>query len=363
MRKITETRENIFYDGFGELNRIEGFIVDEQYQRYLEEALSMYDFRQPEVTFIRHNENITYKITDCGKQYLLRIQKPISGYNLTVLSDTYEKGHFIFSELSLLEFLDKKGILVQKPYKNKQNEWLSVLNDGTGVTVLEWIEGKPLSECGITEETARNIGTLIAKMHKSFKDVAIHPDGSFNLGTPSVSQSRYRYTQSIIVSIEKELKRAEVEGNVDESHSDILRQACRKIKMRMDELSEIPGSITLVHADLSPSNLILTVDQRIAPIDFSLSGIGFSWMDIGMTMASIPDKTIRRILKDAYEKEIGMMVPECFIETFFALGVMLYISCQHDKIHRSHDGEISMNRWCKTIFLPLIEDKSFVLVD
>jgi hypothetical protein len=43
------------------------------------DVLSKYPIARPEIQFIRHNENITYKVIDriSNKNYLLRIHKPV----------------------------------------------------------------------------------------------------------------------------------------------------------------------------------------------------------------------------------------------------------------------------------------------
>ncbi|MBZ9686775.1 hypothetical protein G9F72_010605 [Clostridium estertheticum] len=48
------------------------------YNIIAKEILSVYPISEPEIQFIRHNENITFKVIDriYNKHYLLRIHKP-----------------------------------------------------------------------------------------------------------------------------------------------------------------------------------------------------------------------------------------------------------------------------------------------
>jgi len=54
-------------------------------------------------------------------------------------------------------------------------------------------------------------------------------------------------------------------------------------------------------------------------------------------------------------------VPLRYIEPFFALGVLLFIVCQHDKIYMQDWFGGAVERWRKIIFNPLINNKNFVL--
>ncbi|TDF89184.1 hypothetical protein [Paenibacillus piri] len=71
------------------------------YSRSFREVLLNYTFVDPEVQFIRHNENITYKVTEkgTGESYLLRMHKPITP-NMQGIQTTREA---IQSELDFLQ--------------------------------------------------------------------------------------------------------------------------------------------------------------------------------------------------------------------------------------------------------------------
>ena len=48
----------------------------------INKALNYYHFNNPSVELIRHNENMTYKITDTDKSYVMRVHKPTEGFRL-----------------------------------------------------------------------------------------------------------------------------------------------------------------------------------------------------------------------------------------------------------------------------------------
>lgn len=80
-----------------------------------------------------------------------------------------------------------------------------------------------------------------------------------------------------------------------------------------------------------------------------------------MMMSNFNDKKIRGFIKMGYEQESGQEVPVCYIDAFFAFCVLLYICCQHDKAYMEDWFSGAINRWCNTIFTPLINGDEYVL--
>lgn len=75
----------------------------------IEEALKCYSFIQPEAVFIRHNENMTYKISDGDKNYLLRIHKAAESLDFSTSYGDTHRQVFIESEIELLRRLHDIG--------------------------------------------------------------------------------------------------------------------------------------------------------------------------------------------------------------------------------------------------------------
>ena len=65
----------------------------------IHEALNCYDFKNPDVELLRHNENMTYKVTDVEKSYVLRIHKPSEGFNLELLRSDVDKTDLVIGEM------------------------------------------------------------------------------------------------------------------------------------------------------------------------------------------------------------------------------------------------------------------------
>ena len=109
----------------------------------LSEALSLYSLARPETEFIRHNENMTYKITDIDKHYVLRIHKPVGGFTHIFYNADQSRNELIKSELDIIYAL-KTGtdLPLQTPTRGTNGDLVQVLTDSTPVTLLEWVDGQ-----------------------------------------------------------------------------------------------------------------------------------------------------------------------------------------------------------------------------
>jgi hypothetical protein len=108
-------------------------------------VLTSYNVFEPEINFIRHNENMTFKITDkeLNKCFLLRIHKPVAE-GLYGIQHTFEG---LDSEIKILEQLSLNSKLkVQKPVANANGEYVTDSSELVGSTcystLLEWIDGE-----------------------------------------------------------------------------------------------------------------------------------------------------------------------------------------------------------------------------
>ena len=108
----------------------------------IQEAPAHYDFTDPRLDFIRHNENITYRVTDAAGSYLMRIHQPVEGFSLGIHRRERAVEEYVRNEMELIEYVGGEGrVTVQKPVGNRSGELVTLLADGTPVTVLEWVPG------------------------------------------------------------------------------------------------------------------------------------------------------------------------------------------------------------------------------
>ncbi|QYR20236.1 hypothetical protein KZ483_20710 [Paenibacillus sp. sptzw28] len=134
-----------------------------------QKVLLHYSFIEPIIEFIRHNENITFRVTNKpdNRKYLLRIHKPISD-GLSGLQHTRDG---LQSEMVFLREIDQKNILkIQRPVVNQEGELVTeYISDQYGAsfaTLLEWIEGSTLTlnEDSIDQIIYR-LGENVARLH------------------------------------------------------------------------------------------------------------------------------------------------------------------------------------------------------
>lgn len=311
-------------------------------------ALELYNLIQPTAEFIRHNENITYKITDIDKKYVLRIHKPVIGYSLDIFNMN-DYGKLIDSELSIIESFKSNGLLVQTPIKGKNGNFIQYLNDNTAVSLLEWIEGDTIDNVEMTPIILYEIGKTVATMY------------AFFIENSSNQYYRYNYDQKLLVSVKHKMLLANQNKTITNEQLNLINDTLDEISKRFDELDNKFKKI-IVHADLSKSNMIITADGSIVPIDFSLNGYSHFYMDIGGLFATFTNIEERKHLIDGYKVIRNVEINPYYIEPYFALQVLLFIACQYEKATHWDWFEKAMKRWCKEIFEPIITQKRFIFI-
>jgi len=311
----------------------------------IEKALEEYEFYNPKAEFIRHNENITYKISDDKVIYLLRIHQPVKGFSLDLYQKDGSASDYILGEMKLLDFMKCSKTRLQVPVKNKKGNLVSFV-DNTPITVLKWIEGNIVQN--IDESKAYQIGQLIAGLHQDFVESKIHEQ----------EFKRYMYDEACLLDIIDELNLAKKLGHINELSRDLLISVCYEIITCMTNLDK-RVDYGYIHSDLSKDNLIES-QQNMIPIDFSLSGYGYYTMDVAFILCQIKDNTTKKTLVDAYENKMAVKLSIRDLEVFYAFGVLLYIACQHEKIHKLDWFVEKLEKWSETIFYPLVNNERFL---
>jgi Ser/Thr protein kinase RdoA (MazF antagonist) len=319
---------------------------------HIDEALSLYALSAPVAELVRHNENITYKITDSstGKTYLLRIHCPVDGFTLGILRPGADPAAFIRSELEIIKrLISETDMVLQTPVPGKNGDMVPTLSDGTPVTLLEWVDGVTVEKAEATPDILRNIGKTAALIHNVFA------------GRDRTLYSRYRYDQSILPAIIGRLEAAAACEAVTTLQSQTVIKAVYEIGRRFDRLDQTQEQC-IVHADLSKSNMLLNTAGSITPIDFSLCGYSHYYMDVGALLTHFEDKHDRKHLLEGYISSCHRTVEPHFIEPYFALQVILFIACQYERAQDWPWFAGALDRWCADIFTPFAENKAFLLV-
>lgn len=311
----------------------------------IQEALRYYPIDQPQIEFIRHNENVTYKVTDLatGKMFVVRIHQPNINFSLELLGIQQHSAAALQSELDLIETLAlHTDIAMQVPLANRDGSYVTTLADGTPATVLSWVDGETIEQAEITSDILCSIGWMVGKMHAHFSETA-HQRG----------YSRYAYDQTLVDRIRHKVDDLLNRKLLAEPHYSVLQSALVEIRVRMTELDGDTGSYGLVHADLAKSNLILH-HGGIVPIDFSLSGYSHFYMDIGSLYAHFTRPDEQALLKGCYERITGRRLDPHYIEPFVALQVLLFLISSYERIHQLDWFTAALDRWCAVHFKPLV---------
>lgn len=303
----------------------------------IEEALKNYNFIHPEAAFIRHNENMTYEISDGDIKYLLRIHKAAEGLDFSISYGDTPRHVFIESEIELLRKLhDIGGLKTQYPIRNKAGEYVTRLESGDLVTVLSWLDGDNLVNTTITEELVYEIGQMIGKLHHATAQIA--------------SVKRCCYDEMYIDRVINEIRKAYTLKHIDEQAYEMIEKVLNYIKRILIEEKQ---NFLLIHDDLSKSNIIYD-KGNLSPIDFSLSGYGIPEMELGEIICSLHKDEYIPSLVEGYETTSNRKINNSYMKAFMALSVILYIVIHHNKLYKDDKFIKSMDRWCDTLFVPAI---------
>lgn len=236
-------------------------------------VLQQYSFENPKVELIRHNENVTYKVTEegSGDTYLLRMHKPITK-NMEGVQNTRRA---IQSELEYLSAWSAQSELpVQIPVPSLKGKLVTTVelgNEEVSCSVLKWIFGETISKQDLNSEgTASALGARIAFLHQFSQRYQAGP-----------SSIRPEYGVEWISTMLEKLRAGEELGIISTKDFHILEHTFSLIIDRMKVWNNTIETWGFIHADINYSNLIHS-SRGISFIDFGLSGYGYYAMDVAM---------------------------------------------------------------------------------
>jgi len=189
-----------------------------------EQALSLYNLKQPQADFIHHNENMTYKITDAGKAYVLRVHKPVEGFSVDIFDTNHSKIERIQSELEIISGLrNNTTIPMQAPVAGTNGSLVQTLADSTPITLLEWVTGETVNNIEMTPDILKDSGKMIGEMH------------SF-LSSAGKAYTRPAYDQSLLLRIAERIENAAYLEIIKPEQARIIEKALGEMRKRFDEL-------------------------------------------------------------------------------------------------------------------------------
>ncbi|MDF2845950.1 MAG: hypothetical protein K0R00_4376 [Herbinix sp.] len=298
----------------------------------LNEVSVRYGLPCAKIELIRHNENITYCIDN---KYLLRVHKSKSGFNTTWRYEGADIIKIHEEELKFIEHLKERGMNVQSPIRNVENNLVTVLKDGTPATMLTWLPGRIVNKNDLTENFGCELGVMIGKMHAAAKGYQ--------------ADSFLNYNQDMCRNLIELISSYSENEKIDKKY---YRTMSATLELIGDKLKQSESEHILIHSDLSLSNILITEDGLV-PIDFSLLGYSNPLLDFGSVYSFVTDEKCKMSTIKAYEEFRGYKVNRREIDYYFALQILLGIVLHHDLWRNEEWFAKRLPEWCNEIFRSL----------
>lgn len=278
--------------------------------------MDAYDLVDPQLEFLRHNENLTFKVAASGQRspLLLRIHSTA----LPGLDPCWRAPETIRSEMAWLEAIARDtDVVVQQPLPTRTGELVSLVEltngDRLPCSVLHWIDGEPFpKQAADAAALARQFGRMVAELHTHAGSWRVPP-----------GFTRPAYDPEFAVRALARLKRGVQQGLFSDEDLAVLEETAHKIKEIAGSLGNDPKHWGLIHADMDGSN-VLVHDGDVRPIDFSLCGFGHFCFDLSVCLANL-DARLRVSFLEGYTERRELR-PDAhrLIEAFAIVGI---ISC------------------------------------
>ena len=275
-------------------------------------VLDEYGILEPRIGFIRHSDNVTYKVTTrSAESFLLRMHVPIT----TAMGTHGADYGMVHSEVTwLLALAEETDLVLPKPRRNRSGELVTRIlsKDGTSInsTLLGWIEGEPYHRELESEDTAHQIGRLLATMHNQSSQWKM-PEGFIR------PRRDVKYFENMLNG----LKPAVSDGRIRKSDYLELSKSVSMLIDLMGGLDESQPNNGIMHADAHKGNMLIH-DGEIRLIDFSFCAIGNYLFDLGVCFSDMK-KELHEFCLEGYQS--CRPLPENYqrlIEGFFVGSIV-----------------------------------------
>lgn len=292
----------------------------------LADALTAFGLTGAPAEFIRHNENMTYRVDG---RYLLRIHKAAEGLQVDH-SPALRKAEFAF-----LRHLAAKGLHVQQPVAE------AFLPCGTHATLLTWLEGHHYTADAFSADVQRQLGSMLARMQQAARD--FHHAGV------------RRYDAAHARQQADALRQMGERHHLPPHEIDI---ACRAAETIAQRLAAAESDFIVIHCDLSQSNILCT-PKGPAPIDFSLCGLGHPMHDLSVLLSAVRSQAERKAIAEGYIAA-GGRIDLPLLDAGFTLGLLEALVIHADKWPLEDWFGPRLTRWCVEQLRPLAEGKAIL---
>lgn len=274
------------------------------------QALARYGLEDYRLIFLRHNENLTYKVEapGHGKAYALRMHEPRhSGFGRHG-----RDWKMVRSELRWMEAVQRDtGLTIPRPLRNLDGQLVTRLDRGDekpplNCSMLTWLDGKPPAEEGLSFEQAEQLGFLLARLHNHTRQWQLPADFS-----------RPRRDSDYFKGMFQRLGRSVDEGLISRDDYHILGEVIEKVCEMLKAESGNGPFYGLIHADVINSNLLLH-EGELRLLDFSFSCFAPYTYDLAVCLGDQKREIHKKILEsyaqhsplpENYQREIeGFML-------------------------------------------------------
>ncbi|MGG3307988.1 aminoglycoside phosphotransferase family protein [Paenibacillus lautus] len=291
----------------------------------LQEILKEYGIHEPEITFIRHNENRTYKVKGHdGSTYLLRIHQPIKD-GMAGQQHTYDG---LLGELQMLEHLSGwDQMLVQRPLRNREGELITIIeHEGKrwNSSVLTWLEGRDLHKDDVSDPVmVEKLGARVSELHRFYSQYI--PEGMDKRPSQGISYNQY------MIGVIKQGLAKELFTSSDVS---VIEDTISLVNSRLADRGN-EEAWGLIHGDLSLGNIIMTSDGELSFIDFGFFGPGYNYTDVAMGAMMVPSELRNLFLRGYYGNDHTGQDKLVRLEGFMLLAIIGYyvFQMENESVH------------------------------
>ncbi|WP_053376914.1 phosphotransferase enzyme family protein [Paenibacillus sp. FJAT-27812] len=319
----------------------------------IDEILKQYPIRVTSISFIRHNENMTYKVTDeaAGITYLLRIHKAITS-SMSGLQHICEG---LDAEMAFLQTLHESKdavVLTQTPVRNNSGDWVTCKTvDGEVVhsTLLQWINGRDLQQDeSLSRHQITHFGEQVGSLHQFAKSTSM----SLNKVRPAYAG----ITQNELML--KRLKHGVSMGIFSEIDYAALTRFFEVLNASLETYPQTANCWGIIHADINKGNLLLT-PNGIALIDFCLFGYGYYLYDVAGSVLSLKPEERDYFLTGYLGHTAALSAQDMKrLEGFMMVAILGYYAFQLENEDRHSWMRERMPLFCQKYCLPFVGNQS-----
>ena len=221
------------------------------------------------VEFVRHGENMTFRVHAGARSYALRLGRP--GYQTLAA---------MRSEIAWMAALGAAGIPTPAPLAGRDGEVVQHVRLGgreVGVVAFEWVEGVPLPEARAADPWA-SLGELMARIHRHGREWA-----------PPPWFERPAWDREALVGDDPRWGDPCPAGVWSRRERALLLAAREAVRERLAALGTGPDRFGLIHSDLGFENVLVGRDGSARVIDFDDCGAGWYLYELASVLYPVED--------------------------------------------------------------------------